>query len=228
MSNDQIPGYPVDLVLCIDGTASMTPIIEKVKERAGAFHADLSREMESKGKIIDDLRVRVVVFRDFGFDGEGSIETSDFIALPEAASAFSDFVSRISAHGGGDEPESGLEALAVAVQSPWNTSGVKRRQVIVVWTDASAHPLGGGGAIGAGMSNVSLPADFDQMTDMWQGQEGPMDASAQRLILYAPDAFPWTDISNHWDNVIHHPSRGGEGLSDVDYRTILDVIAQSV
>ena len=41
-----------------------------------------------------------------------------------------------------------------------------------------------------------------------------MDGSAQRLILYAPDAFPWTDISNHWDNVIHHPSRGGEGLSE--------------
>jgi len=46
--------------------------------------------------------------------------------------------------------------------------------------------------------------------------------------LYAPDAYPWTDISNYWDNVIHHVSRGGAGLSDVDYRTILDVIAQSV
>lgn len=226
MSDDQIPGYPVDLVLCIDGTASMTPIIDKVRSRASAFHADLAKEMDAKGKMIDDLRVRVVVFRDFAVDGDGSLECSEFLRLPDQASSFAEFVSAIRAYGGGDEPESGLEALAVAVNSPWNTSGVKRRQVIVVWTDASAHPLDSGGR--TVLSNVSVPADFDEMTDLWQGQESPMDGSAQRLILYAPDAYPWTDISNHWDNVIHHPSQGGEGLSDIDYRTILDVIAQSV
>lgn len=228
MNSEQIPGYPVDLVLCIDGTASMTPIIERVKERASAFHEDLSREMDAKGKMIDKLRVRVVVFRDFAFDGDSSIEASEFFSLPDQASDFARFVSGVSAHGGGDEPESGLEALAVAVQSPWNSSGVKRRQVIVVWTDASAHPLDAADGARPDLSNVSWPTDFDQMTDLWGGQEGPMDASAQRLILYAPDAYPWTDMSNYWPNVIHHPSRGGEGLSDVDYRTILDVIAQSV
>lgn len=228
MSQDQIPGYPVDLVLCIDGTASMTPIIDEVKMRASAFHEDLGKEMDAKGKTIDDLRVRIVVFRDLAVDGDGSIESSDFFNLPDEATGFTEFVSGVRAYGGGDEPESGLEALAVAIHSPWNTTGVKRRQVIVVWTDASAHPLDGGSDVLPLPSNLSAPGDFDGMTDLWHGQEGPMDDSAQRLILYAPDAFPWTDISNHWENVIHHPSRGGAGLSDVDYRTILDVIAQSV
>jgi hypothetical protein len=228
LSQDQIPGYPVDLVLCIDGTSSMTPIIDEVKARAGAFHQDLKKEMDAKTKVIDDLRLRVVVFRDLGVDGAGSIEASEFFALPEESDTFSAFVTGIRAYGGGDEPESGLEALAVAVNSPWNKSGVKRRQVIVVWTDASAHRLGELSVSPVSGLQLDFPTDFDALTDMWQGQESPMDASAQRLILYAPDAYPWTDISNYWDNVIHHASRGGAGLSDVDYRTILDAISESV
>jgi hypothetical protein len=223
----QIPGYPVDLVLCIDATSSMTPIIEEVKTRARSFHEDLAREMDAKGKEIDTLRLRVVVFRDIAVDGADALATSEFFELPERASAFADYVSSIRASGGGDEPESGLEALALAIASPWNEAGVKRRQVIVVWTDASAHPLSGRGG-GSAHVEGEIPADYDQLTDLWQGQSGPMDGSAKRLILYAPDAFPWTNIANFWDNVIHHPSRGGAGLSDVDYRTILDVIAQSV
>jgi hypothetical protein len=228
VSDDQIPGYPVDLVLCIDGTNSMTPIIEEVKARASTFHDDLAKEMDAKSKIIDTLRVRVIVFRDLAVDGAGAIEASDFFTFPDDAGKFTAFVSGITAYGGGDEPESGLEALALAVHSPWNTSGVKRRQLIAVWTDASAHPLDGTQKGGSVSIQAPIPADFNAITDLWQAQDGPMDASAQRLILYAPDAYPWTEISNHWVNVIHHPSRGGSGLSDVDYRTILDTISQSV
>jgi hypothetical protein len=206
----------------------MTPIIDEVKARASAFHEDLAKEMDAKGKIIDDLRVRVVVFRDLAVDGDGAFETSDFFALPEQAGNFTKFVAGIHAYGGGDEPESGLEALAIAVHSPWNKSGVKRRQLIVVWTDASAHLLNGTARVSGKDLQSAMPPDFDALTDLWQGQDGPMDASAQRLILYAPDAYPWTDISNHWQKVVHHPSRGGSGLSEVDYRTILNTISESV
>lgn len=40
-----------------------------------------------------------------------------------------------------DEPESGLEALALAMGSDWETSGTSKRHAIVLFTDASAHPL---------------------------------------------------------------------------------------
>jgi hypothetical protein len=224
--NTQAPGYPVDLVLCIDATGSMTPIIDRVKESARSFHTDLRAEMEAKGKLIDALRVRLVVFRDLTSDGPDGLRASDFFVLPQDSDAFSEYVSSITADGGGDEPESGLEALATAIHSSWTTEGVKRRHVIIVWTDASAKKLGEGTAPSDLQGDV--PASFDELTDLWSGQSGPMEGSAKRLILYAPDAYPWTDISNYWDNVIHHPSRGGDGLSDVDYHTILDVIAQSV
>jgi hypothetical protein len=224
----QVPGYPVDLVLCIDATGSMTPIIDQVKRSAQSFHDDLRREMDAKGKVIDSLRVRVVVFRDLNVDGDQALSPSPFFALPEQAAAFSECVGAIYADGGGDEPESGLEALAVAIASPWSTEGVKRRQVIVVWTDASAHALNGSAGSAPHDVQAAIPANFDDLTDLWEDQSGPMNPTAKRLILYAPDAYPWTDISNHWKAVIHHVSRGGSGLSDIDYRTILDVIAQSV
>jgi hypothetical protein len=223
----QIPGYPVDIALCIDATGSMTPIIDQVKRRATDFHGDLTNEMAAKGKPIDRLRLRVVVFRDVYVDGQEALNASDFFDLPEDAERFSRYVGGIQAKGGGDEPESGLEALATAMHSPWATSGTRRRQVIVVWTDASAHQISEGThTLPAG--TPGLPATFDELTDLWSDPDGPMEPHAQRLILYAPDVAPWSVISSHWPNVIHHPSAAGSGLRDVDYRTILDVIAQSV
>jgi hypothetical protein len=34
--------------------------------------------------------------------------------------------------------------------------------------------------------------------------------------------------SGVWENVVHHPSKASEGLSEVDYGTIIDSIANSV
>jgi len=55
-----------------------------------------------------------------------------------------------------------------------------------------------------------------------------MDRNAKRLILFAPDAYPWTDIATNWENCVHYASRAGDGLSDVDSQTILDAIVNSI
>jgi hypothetical protein len=52
--------------------------------------------------------------------------------------------------------------------------------------------------------------------------------SAKRLILFAPDSNSWTDIATHWNTTIHHPSKAGNGLSDLDYGTILSAIVNSI
>ncbi|MGH9268000.1 MAG: vWA domain-containing protein, partial [Acidimicrobiales bacterium] len=194
--------YSVDLVLCIDATGSMGPIIGRVKDSALNFYEDLQQIMEDKSKVVDSMRIRVIAFRDFYCDGDKSLEASTLFSLPADREAFAAFVSGITADGGGDEPETGLEALAVAMSSPWTTTGAKRRQVIVVWTDASCHPLEK--SDGAKPPNYpgQLPKSFDALTDMWEGS-GYMDPNAKRLILYAPDAYAWTDMANNWENVLH-------------------------
>jgi hypothetical protein len=100
--------------------------------------------------------------------------------------------------------------VALAVNSPWTTSGDRRRQVIVVWTDSPAQPLTGEPA--PAPFGDKIPKDFSALTDLWENEQGVMGTSSKRLIVLAPDGPGWTDISGVWENVVHHPSKAGEGL----------------
>lgn len=219
--------YTVDIVLCIDATGSMSPVIESVKSNALKFYQDLKSNMDLKGKAIDHLRVKVIVFRDFFADGNYAFSQSPFYSLPSANVEFSSFVSGIYADGGGDAPESGLEAVAVAIKSPWNTSGDKKRQVIVVWTDTSAHKLEKGANSYLPNYPSNIPGNFDELTVDWNN-DGLISQTGRRLLLYSPAEYPWKEISDYWDNTIHFPSQAGSGLSDVEYDTIIDTIAGSL
>jgi hypothetical protein len=221
--------YSVDLVLVIDATGSMAPIIESVKSSALSFHDDLQRNMQESGKNIDSLRVRIIAFRDFYADSAtDSLVMSDFFELPGSRNAFSEFLRKIAASGGGDEPETGLEGLVEAIRSPWAKEGSKQRQVIVLWTDASAHSLDKDVNSKPKGYPVDIPADFDELTDLWDGEMSPVHSSWKRLLLYAPDVSPWTEIANNWDATLHYTSKAGEGLGDKDYKSILDAIARSI
>ncbi|PZF15638.1 VWA domain-containing protein [Curtobacterium sp. MCPF17_011] len=218
--------YAVDIVFCIDVTGSMDPILDAVKANALGFYDDVQTNLTAKGKNVAELRVRVIAFRDLVADGAAAIEESPFYGLPDDRARFSEFVGGLVAEGGGDAPESGLEAVALAIASPWTRNGDRRRQVIVVWSDQPAHPLDPA-AVPADLRS-RIPADFSALTDAWEDEQGVMGSSTKRLILFAPDGPGWSDISAEWENVVHNPSTAGGGLSDVDYGTIIDSIGNSV
>ena len=218
--------YAVDIVFCIDVTGSMDPILDAVKANALGFYDDVQTNLVAKGKNVTNLRVRVVAFRDLVADGDAAIEESPFFALPDERARFSEFVSGLRAEGGGDAPESGLEAVSLAINSPWTRTGDRRRQVIVVWSDQPAHQLDAS-VIPADLAS-RIPADFSALTDAWEDEQGVMGSSSKRLILFAPDGPGWSDISAVWENVVHNPSTAGGGLSEVDYGTIIDSIGNSV
>ncbi|MBE7033355.1 MAG: VWA domain-containing protein [Ruminococcaceae bacterium] len=226
-SNYQLT-YNVDMVFCIDCTGSMENIIEIVKNNALNFYQDVTGVMEKKHKHISQLRVRVVAFRDYIADREKAMMVTDFFKLPQEAVEFEKCVRSLRAEGGGDDPEDGLEALAYAMKSKWDQEGMKRRQVIVVWTDAATHPLGFGKTSGYypnGMAN-----DIRELSAWWGGaqQTGYMDNNAKRLLLFAPDAPDWNIISQNWDNVLHFPSEAGNGLANLEYEEIINTISNSI
>jgi hypothetical protein len=78
----------------------MRDIIEMVKGNVLTFHEDLQKAMEEKDKVIDSLRVKVLAFRDYYFDGEKAMQESKFFALPEERDEFANFVRSIRAEGG--------------------------------------------------------------------------------------------------------------------------------
>ena len=220
--------YNVDLVFCIDCTGSMGDLIDVVKKNALNFYQDVTTVMDQKNKHIDKLRVRVIAFRDYRADGQDAMLVTDFFNLPEQASDFEQCVHSLYADGGGDDPENGLEALAYAIKSKWDTEGMKKRQVIVVWTDAPTHPLG------IGKESQYYPngmaQDINELSQWWGGvqQKGFIDNNSKRLVLYAPDEPFWNVISRNWNNVLHFPSTAGDGLSDLEYSQIIDTITNTI
>jgi hypothetical protein len=223
--------YAVDIVFCIDVTGSMTPVIDVVKTNVRSFHTRLAETMAKKDKSISQLRVRVVAFRDFADNPSNAIEQTEFLTLPDQVPEFERFVQGLRATGGGDEPESGLEALSIAIDSQWERGLDRRRHVIAVFTDASAHPLGDSRARSVSTYPSSIPADIDGLFDRWgysASQSGGMEIGAKRLLLFAPDAPPWNVIAADWDNTIFLPSQAGKGLEEHEMNEIIEAIANSI
>ncbi|MER6274546.1 hypothetical protein [Streptomyces sp900105755] len=222
--------YAVDIVLCIDITGSMQPIIQEVREGAFSFHAKLASTMHQREKRVDQMRIRVVAFRDFIDSPQDALHASPFFKVPHEVHKFEKFVSSLSAGGGGDIPESGLEALSVAIDSDWQRNLTRQRHVIVMFTDAPAHPLGGPTRQSDGYPE-GIPSSFEELSERWGAHGDPkarMDEAAKRLILFCPDASPWGEIADEWNNVIWFSSKAGAGLMDVEMELILDAIASSI
>lgn len=228
MSNNYKITYNVDMVFCIDATGSMGNVIDMVKKNALNFYNDVANAMADKNRTINSLRVRIVAFRDYLADGNEAMLTTDFFSLPEQAGEFEACIRSIEASGGGDDPEDGLEALGYSIRSNWNTEGMKKRQVIVVWTDAETHELGFGKA--APNYPSKMAQTFDELTSWWGDTQnnGYINQNAKRLLLFAPNGPYWSTISDTWDNVIHFPSVAGNGLTDYDYSQIIDSISNTI
>lgn len=230
--------YKVDIVMCIDITGSMQDCIDTVKSRALQFWPDLQEALQAASKNVSDVRVKVIAFRDFDADGSNALEISRYFNLSDQGSTdpedYKAFVSGLVADGGGDEPENSLEALALAIKSDWVQTGDRRRHVIVMFTDASAHKLED-----ANTSNPNYPEDMphslEELGELWmtpsggqQGSKTKLKQPAKRLVVFAPQMYPWPEIYEAWDQVVYNPSKAGEGLDDVSYDDIVSAIVSSV
>lgn len=172
----------------------------------------------------------MIAFRDYASDGDDAMMVTDFFNLPAEEKDFEETVKSIRAEGGGDIPEDGLEALAYAIRSDWNNAGTKRRHVIVVWTDAPTHEMG----YAKSLPNYpnGMPTSLQELTQWWGDaatqEKGYMDQNAKRLVLFAPEEEYWSQIMDSWDNVAAYPAKAGEGLKEVDYQQILNMLANSI
>lgn len=226
MANESGQGleYSVDLVMCIDGTKSMYPIIEEVKANALSFYQRFVDGMEANEppKNVGQLRVKVIVFRDYGVDAE-PMAVSPFFCLGDGGEdeLFNEFVNGITATGGGDAPEDSLEALALAMRSDWVRTGAKKH-VIMMFTDTGAHMFTNADKPGY---DPSMPKNLAELRELWEGQE--MDDHAKRLLLLTPDCEPWTGMFD-WTNTFHLASKAGCGCSETDIDACIHMLVQSI
>ena len=208
----------------------MSPVIDLVKEKVRKFPHDLKDILAKKEKVVDILRIRVIAFRDFASDAD-AMQASEFFTVEPGTdlAKFESFVSGLSASGGGDEPDSALEALSIALMSNWTHEGDKQQHVIVMFTDASAHSLESRVGEVSERFKGQVAASLDELTDWWDGgQTVRLKKAARRLLIFAPDAYPWNTIGDAWGQTVWLDSQAGKGLEDVEYETILTTIANSI
>lgn len=90
MSTNQGLDYNVDIVMCIDATGSMSSIINEVKTNALSFYRKFVDAMNNECKSVQQLRIKVIAFRDYGCDTEPMVE-SKFFVLDDESTDFHNF-----------------------------------------------------------------------------------------------------------------------------------------
>ena len=189
-------GFHTDFVFCIDATASMGPFLDGFRRFMPSFLATLKKGCEENDLALASARVRFVLFRDFGYDSQPLIE-SDFFSLPEDGEYMEQFLAAFEAEGGGDKPESVLEALTLARDSEWR-SGPAVRQMILLFTDADPHPLGRHTYLPCYPVDM-MPEDNRELREMWnqRGERG-FAPNKLRLMLFCPEESSVWDYFDEW------------------------------
>lgn len=140
----------VDIVVLMDVTGSMQVCIDAVKGSVSRFINAMVVADANNGAPIKDWRVKVVGYRDHERDGDAWFVDNPFVRDVSAVEAQL-AAPTMHATGGGDEPESLLDALFKVATMPeagvqdgedparWRPRGTARRAVIF-FTDATFKP----------------------------------------------------------------------------------------
>ena len=219
-----------DILFLLDATGSMQPNIDAVKENIGAFLETLSAPAgDNAAPPLKDWRASVWAYRDSTCDGDRWLERNPFV---RDAGALRAQLGAIAAAGGGDEPESLLDALHAVAQLPATAKGGEEdagswryrseaARVVVVFTDASYHPTFGD----AGELNLCDVANA-------------VTEARIRLSVFAPAMDCYDDLAQI-DKCEYSPVAAGPGESTVaalarftgdraNFRNTLEMLARSV
>ena len=79
--------FYTDFVICIDATASMAPYLDEVKANALSILQKYVEGVEESGYTLEQLRIKVIAFRDYKYDEVPMVESA-FFTLPEERDAF--------------------------------------------------------------------------------------------------------------------------------------------
>lgn len=218
----------IDVVFCIDGTGSMGPCIESVKDNATRFYAEFVGKMTDMGSEIDSMRVKVIVFRDYESEGSEAIISSPFFELPADEVEFSRYMANIEATGGGDYKENGLEALYYAMKSDFTATDAKDREVIVLFSDADALDLKERESCDGYPFNM---VDEEGLIELWSGygqeEKSKLRERNKRLVMFAPEDSKYKELKSKLNRSIFEPVNMSSGLGDIDFNDIIKIIAAS-
>ena len=172
------------------------------------------------------MRIKIIVFRDYKSDGRESMAESAFFELPAEEQELSTYLDGIYAAGGCGEDANGLEALYRAMTSDF-TTGAKDRQVIVLFADTTAIPLG------KRKNSVWYPTDMVDdkgLLETWmcvQRHASKLRERNKRLVMFAPRGSCYEAMKQSYNRSVFTPVEIHCGLDDISFADIIKIVAAS-
>ena len=223
-----------DIVFLVDVSGSMAPCIDALRKNIEAFVDTLSRGDANNATPVKDWRGRVVGFRDYEAAISEGLPWLVDNAFVREAGALKTQLANLQAAGGGDEPESLLDALYKVATMEATAKGSQSEdpekwryrsdaaRVVVVFTDAP----------------------FKETMSIQEGKGGSLQdvanvVMANRIILsiFAPNFEGYDRLSqidkSEWEVVEYEGMNAQEALQKftadpVNFRTTLKQLAASV
>ncbi len=219
----------VDIVYCIDTTEKMRHSIEAIKDTAKTLHKDIAKKLYDDCNCrVQQLRIKVITFRDYSSNNDNAITQSKFFQLPDEVAEYEKFINEIKVSGGSDRPHSALEALHLAINSKWvrqNFKDDKRRHIIVLFTESSPHALDDVKYRKIASENLLYHNDTPKnMTGLFKEWDN-MDEFAKRLVIVTPDDKPWDEIKKRFSPCL----LSGDPMMNKDFdKQLLDFLTGKV
>ena len=219
-------GYSLDFIFCIDESESMESCIESVKRSVDRFVTDCFLTFDDNGLMIENIRVKTIVFRDYKSDGQNAMIESRFYEFPQKEGEFFNYLDGIKPSGGCKEGTNGLEALYLAMKSDFSDSK-KSRQIIVLFTDSDAITLE------LRKDCDSYPCDMvddEGLLATWgcvEGYKTKLKERSKRLVMFAPRNTYYEEMSRIFNRSIFVPIDIHKGLDDFSFNDICCLTAAS-
>lgn len=198
-----------DFVFVLDATATMGVFIDRFRRE---FLPEFTKQLGNISSPGDAVRYKVIIFRDYGSEGENAIKESRFFKIPEEADELGHAMLYVEAGGGGDSPENGLEAIYYALKSDFAKG--EGTQTIFFFTDADAV------ALGKRKDCDGYPKDMvdeEGLKKLWLGKTpSRLTQRGKRMIMFAPEGTAYSRIAAEMDNTVFVPTVKSGNLNDID------------
>lgn len=207
-----------DIVICVDATGSMKPCIDALKGQIQSFIAGLEKPLDANTPALN-WRLRVMGFRDLN-EGESMINLGSPMVKTSAEAQAQ--VDALEADGGGDEPESALDAVWLATaKTQWRPTPEDpspARKVIVLFSDATALPTLHPDTVREGAVGNDVNAVRQILAE-------------KNVVLYAwaPACPIWAELSKNNKLVTYQQLEdAGTGLATIDFTSLLKRLGKAL
>jgi hypothetical protein len=200
-----------DIVFCIDVTGSMEPCLDGLINNLKSFVDNLG-----EANVTVDWRARILPYKDLDVDENALDNSFPFVSTAGELKAQ---LESLSAEGGGDAPESTLDALYIAAtKSEWRAPA---HHFIVLFTDA-------------------VPKEQLHPSTIEPGQDPSINTVIHALTMNKIKLFAWTPNHSIYEELKKVPKahftplgppedlKRYEGLRNQDFRKLLEWLAKTV